>query len=383
MATHSKTPTKRSGQAGFTLVELLAASVFGAMLLTALAYATTQFVIGVTHMEQQAGFSNSEAKILRRMTREIREAWWVEIVNTERLRVADADNQISEYYLDGTDLKVLRPNGDQGVLLPDLAVLDFEGAGLIRRREGAPTSWDSALYTRALPGTAPLALEVPQGGRLSLAFQAPVVDDDLPSGGVPGDEALLSMSMALLTIPLAWVPDTSPANLLIEVYESWGPGSARPLGSALGSVQIPGSALPAAIWNGSEWDVPASSVSLSVTGIASSLEPGTGYTVVLSANGNAQMVTEARPEFTSSSNDDVALYDGTPGTGFAPLMVAVPFTVSGPYTLTSSVDTEIVATVSIQLEVEGKALQIRSATLIGQSLSENPWAGVVPGEPSP
>lgn len=383
MPSHTKIPSTRRSQSGFTLVEVLTAGVFGAMLLTALAYATTEFVVGISHMEKEAGLTNGEAKVLRRMTREIREAWWVEVVNAERIRVADADNDVSEYFLDGTDLKLLRSNGDQGVLLDNLASLDFEGAGVIRRREGTPTSWDSAIYTRAMPGSPSLSLDVPEGGKLSMAFQAPVVDDDLPSGGIPGDEQLLDMSVTLLSAPLAWIPGTVAEDLLIEVYETWAPGSARPLGDALGSVQIPGSALPAATWDGSDWDVPAGSVALSVTGIASSLSPGTGYAVVLSATGDAKLVTEARPEYPDASKDDVALHDGSAGSGFFKIPLAVPFTVSGPYTLSGSVDTEVVATVSIQLAVTGKALQVRSATLIGQSLSEDPWSGVVPGETAP
>jgi hypothetical protein len=369
--------------AGVTSVELLVSSVFGAMLLTALAYATTTFVVGVTHMEKEAGFTDGHSRVLRRMTREIREAWWAEIVNPERLRLADANNEISEYYRDGNDLRLLRPNGDIGVLLSNVDALAFEGAGISRRREGTPTAWDSAFYARTMPGSTPFALEVPEDGKLALGFQAPVHDDDLPSGGVLGDEAVLSMGLELLTMPIAWVPASTPENLVIKIYESRAPGSARPYGPTIGSVSVPGSALPAAVWNetSERWDMPTSTVALSVTGIAPSLGLGTGYVILLNATGDAQLVTVAQLETPAASRDDVAMSEGS--SGFTKLPLAVPFTLSGPYTLSSSQDTEVVATVSIQLTLIGQDAQIRSATLIGQSLSEDPWEGIIPGEIDP
>ena len=377
------TPLVRTSQSGFTLVELLVSSVFGAMLLTALAYATTTFVVSVTHMEQKAGFTDGDSRVLRRMTREIREAWWAEIVNPGRLRLADANNEISEYYRDGNDLRLLRPNGDIGVLLSNVEALEFEGAGISRRREGTPTTWDSAFYSRTMPGSTTFVLEVPEDGTLALGFQAPVEDNDLPSGGVLGDEVLVSIGLELLTMPLAWVPDSDPEDLVVTIYESRAPGSARPFGPALGSTSIPGSALPAAVWNETSeaWDPPSSEISLSVTGIAPSLGAGTGYVILLKATGDAQLITSAQLEAPSASRDDVALAEG--GSGFTKLPLAVPFTLSGPYTLSSSEDSQVVATVSISLTLVGQATQIRSATLIGQALSEDPWEGIIPGEISP
>ncbi len=383
MSFNTQDPSSRRRESGFTLVEVLASSVFGAMLLMALAYATTEFVIGVTHMEAKAGISDGEAKVLRRLTREVREAWYAEVINSERLRIADPDGGISEFYLDATELKLKRPNGDLGVILSDVAVLDFEGAGVIRKREGVPTQWDSTLYTRSMPGSSPFALEVPVGGLLSMAFQAPVTDDDLPSGGIPGDEVLIDQGVSLFSAPLAWVAGTDPEDLIIEVFESWAPGSAKPLDSALGSVAIPGSSLTPAVWNGSSYDVPATSLALSVSGIAPALSAGTGYVVVLHATGDAKLITQAQSQFPDPSNDDVALNLGSFGSTFSTLPVAVPFSVAGPYTLSTSVDSSVVATVSIQLQLKDKDLQIRSATLLGQALSDDPWSGVVPGDAAP
>ncbi len=383
MSTRNTPRRTRAAQAGFTLVEVLATGVFGAMLLTALAYATTQFMLGMTHMEKESGITDGEDQVLRRMTREIREAWWVEVVNAERIRVANAEHEVSEYYLDGEELKLLRPNGDQGTLLENVDLLDFEGVGIIRKREGTPTLWDSLLYSRSIPGTPAFSLDVPEGGKLSMAFVAPVDDDDLPSGGVPGDEVVLGMAPTVLNAHLAWVAGTDPEDLVISLYETWAPGSATPLGSPIGTVQIPGTSLPAATWNGFDWAVPAGAVSLSISGIAPSLSPGTGYTIVLEATGDAKLVTEGHAEYPTSDRDDVAIHDGSAGASFATLPVAVPFSVSGPYTLSTSVDTDVVATVGIQLQLDGKSLQTRSATLIGQSVSEDPWSGVIPGESSP
>jgi len=374
--------TLRSSR-GFTLPEVLLSGVLGAMLLSALAYATAEFAIGVTHMEKKAGISSGEDMVLRRMTRDIREAWWADLPSTTSVRLSDPNGNLTQYYLEDGELKVQMPNGDIGVLLTDVTSLGFEAGETQRLREAAPTLWNGALYTRAIPGNSALPLEVPQGGQIALAFQSPVEDDELPGGGVDGDEVLRAMSITLLSTQLAWQAGSAGDEALkISVYESWAPGSARPLGTSMGSVEIPGVALPIANWNDSAWDVPVGDTTLSVTGIAQSLTPGVGYTVVLEAEGDAKLIMAAHPEVPDSDRDDVAL-KSVAGGSFVNLPLAIPFTVSGPHTISSSSPTDVVSTISVSLNVSNQAVQTRSATLLGQAVSDDPWSGVIPGEAAP
>jgi hypothetical protein len=369
--------------AGFTLPEVLASGVLGAILLTALAYATTQAAMGITYMEQKAGIANSENIVLRRMTRDIREAYWAEVTSDTHLKLADPEGDITEYYLDQTDLMTLRPNGDEGVLLSNVDQLLFESASKELLREGESTDLTGAFYTRSVPSTPSFAFEIPQGGQVAMAFQAPTTDDELPGGGVATDEAILDMTATGISLPIAWVAGTDLESLTISLHESWAPGSFKPLGPALYSMTVSGDALPAAVWTGSGWSTPSSVVGLTLSGGSSNIEPGVGYTVLLHATGDAQIILTAHAEQLDSDRDDVGLALSASGSNFVNIQVAIPFSISGPHSITSSVPTDVVTVVSISLMVSNRPVQTRSAALLGQVVSKDPWGGVVPGEEAP
>ena len=136
-------------QAGFTLYEILLSGVLAAMLVTALAYATTEFAVGITHLEQKAGVADPEDTALRIITRDIREAWWAEVQSPSHIRLADPAGEISEYFLEDGSLIYRRPDGDEGALLGDLTDIVFQAVTDTRLRDGSPTQLSGAWKARA------------------------------------------------------------------------------------------------------------------------------------------------------------------------------------------------------------------------------------------
>jgi len=378
----SYSPRRLRGMRGFSLPEILATGVIGALLLTALAYATTEFAVGVGHMEKKAGIDDGEDMVLRLLTRDIREAWWAEVPDTHTIELADPEGNITRYYLEDGSLKVLKPNGDMGDLLSDLTTFDVEALTVDRYREGEPSTYTGDWYTRAMPAGLSFALEVPEHGKLSLGFQAPVKDSELPGGGVPTPEELILIHAQQISLKLAWIQDDSDDDLLVQLFESSGPGSGLPQGDAIGSISIDGSALPDAVAVGGSWAEPTATVTLNISGIAPYIEEGVGYAVVLNPEGSSRIVLSAKAEMPSVDRDDIMLKDNW-GEDYVSLPLAVPFTLSGQYMLTGTIVTPVVSTISMTLIPESGQIQTRSATLLGQSVSDDPWAGVVPGELAP
>ncbi len=62
---------------------------------------------------------------------------------------------------------------------------------------------------------------------------------------------------------------------------------------------------------------------------------------------------------------------------------AVPFDVKGPWSMTSTVVTDVISMITLTAYPTNRPLQQRSAAVLSQALSDDPWAGVVPGEASP
>ena len=122
----NRTDAPSHASRGFTLPEVLLAGVLGAMLLTALSYATFEFALGIHHLEVKAGVADEDDAILRQITRDIREAWWANIVTDSHLQLANETGEMTEYYLDGADLMIARPNGDVGVAYQGADDLLFE-----------------------------------------------------------------------------------------------------------------------------------------------------------------------------------------------------------------------------------------------------------------
>lgn len=368
---------------GFTLPEVLLAGVLGAMLLTALAYATFEFAAGMKHLEVKAGIADEDDAILRQVTRDIREAWWVELENENHILLADEQGDITEYFLDGTNLMVRRPNGDTGIVYTGAANVIFENSRAPRLRDGAPVQGSGAWYVRSTSAGFSFPFAVEGGGQISLAFTAPALQSDLP--GSTGDEHVLSLGADVLSLPMAFADGAAPQSVTVSIFESLGPGSAVPVGDALTQFSLDAATLPPAAWDGDleEWTLPEA-VDVDLGGL-SGLVSGRGYTVVLAPSGDSQLIVEALPKFGSwNAAEDMVSYQVAGATEWGEsTMIVVPFSLSGPYTLTTTDATSQVNRISVTLYPTERPNQTRSASLLSQALSEDSWLGVVPGQQAP
>lgn len=372
--------SNRSAQ-GFTLSEVLIAGSLGAILLTALMYATVEFSVGVTHMEVKSGIVSEDDAALRQITREIREAWHAEIIDPHNVKLYDEEDNATLYsYADGA-LSVTRPNGDTGVLVDGLNTMEFEGSYVVRHREGSPADLNAGWWASSLAGTGSnFSYEVPGGSQVGIAFVVPVLASDLPSPGADGEQ-VLGASSDTFSMPLAFVPGTVPESLVATLYEARGPGAAIPYGSPVLTLTIPQASLPAAIPAGSDWEVPGTVVSLSTAGLPSDLVPGRGYVLVLEATGDAQLVLSA--ELGSPGEEEIRLNPG--GIGWMPMFpqVDLPLIVSGAFAVTSTTSSSQVNRISVTLYPDNRPDLTRSASILSQAYSDDPWHGVVPGQEAP
>jgi prepilin-type N-terminal cleavage/methylation domain-containing protein len=362
---------------GFTLPEMLLASVLGALLLTSVAVSTYGFTVNLDYLETKAGVGSGIDPVLRRMTRDIREAWWVEQTGPSALRIAAPDGALTEYYLSGSDLYLKRPNGDVGPIYKGLDALTLDVALVPRKREATPVDSDGVWHNTGAAAV-PIAIAVPATGALALGFMAPAIPADLPSAST-ADEQILQVSSSVISVPVAFVSGSGSKQFTAELYLSWAPGRGRPTGTALASVTLPRSALPAATSSGGSWVPPSTNVSLS---LPASLTPGVGYTLVMSASGNSQIVVRGGSLVPAADADEVVMKSTLSGSYVAqPAMV--PFTIQGPYRTTATHEQQVVNRVSLTAYPKGEQPQHRSASILSQSYTLDPWLGVVPGELAP
>jgi prepilin-type N-terminal cleavage/methylation domain-containing protein len=362
---------------GFTLPELLLASVLGAMLLTSLAVSTFGFTLNLDYLEAKAGVGNGIDPVLRRMTRDIREAWWVEKAGPSHLRIYSPDGGLTEYYLLDGKLFLKRPNGDVGVVYTGIDSLTLDTQQVQRKREAQPVEVDGTWLSGGTAET-PIAFEVPAQGSLALGFVAPAAPADIP-GLASSTEQLLSVQSSVVKVPVAFIAGSGTKNFTATLYESWAPGRGRPDGNALASVTLPQACVPAATSTAGVWDVPSEDLSLS---LSAALEPGVGYTLVMSASGSSKLLFKAGVITPTADGDEVSLKSSSGGSYVAqPLMV--PYSINGPYQMTATAQQSVVNRVSLTVYPTGQQPQHRSASILSQSYSLDPWLGVVPGQAAP
>lgn len=370
-------PPVRRAQAGFTLAELLLASVLGAMLLTALAVSTFGFTHTLDYMEDKAGMTDDADPVLRRITKEIREAWWVEQPSEKKLQVADANGDVTEYFIEDAKLWVKRPNGDTGFIYSDFADFTIESSTMPRKREGPVVNMDGIFSLASTSGTAStLVASGASGEAIALAFVAPAVPGDVP-GAAAEDEEVKSVQASIFDIPLSYVHLTGTNSVNFQLYESWAPGKAKPDGSSLASTNVSGSSLPAAVASGGGWAVPTTVVAVS---LSKPLDPGTGYTLVITPQGNNKVVVKKVDGAPAWDEDEVAKLSGG---SWVVQSCKVPFDVKGPWTKTSTLNYDVVSLVTLTAWPTNNPLQQRSAAVLSQVMTDDPWLGVVPGEIAP
>jgi Tfp pilus assembly protein PilW len=370
---------RRSRTAGFTLAELLLASVLGAMLLSGLAMTTFSFAKNLDHLEEKAGISGADADpVLRRITRDIREAWYVEKLGSTHLKIAATDGALTEYYTEGTNLLVKRPNGDTGVIYANFTSIMMEAATTDRFREGDSASHDGVWYSVDAPASPDGTLVATSNQQISIAFVAPSTPSGIPGAG-SATEQVLSVQSSIVTLPLAWNVGTGTNQLQVSLYESWAPGLARPTSAPLATLQLNGASMPAATQTAGVWNVPAGTVAVS---LPATLEPGVGYTLVLMPLGSTNTVVVKRKAVAAFQQDQV-MHKGTGSAPWIQQLALVPFTISGPWQETTTAVEQIITRVTITIIPKNRPLQQRSASVLSQALTDDPWMGVVPGDEAP
>jgi prepilin-type N-terminal cleavage/methylation domain-containing protein len=376
MTDHSTFASLRA-RSGFTLPELLLASVLGAMLLSALAVTTFGFTRTLDYMEDEAGVGNDADPVLRRITKEIRESWWVEQPTSTKIEVADANGELTEYFIEDGGLWVKRPNGDTGMIYTDFVDFTIDNQMMERKREGPQVTTDGVFYQATASGTAgTIFADGDAGESLALAFTAPGMPSEVP-GVAAMDEELTSVDAAVFDIPLTYKQISGSNYVTFSIHESWGHGKAKPYGSAIASVTVGGGSLPPASTSGGSWVVPSSNVAIS---LSEPLEVGTGYTLVITPLGQNIVVLQKFNVSASVDVDEVAKHNGS---AWAPQAVTVPFAVRGPWTRTSTITHNVVTMVTLTAYPTNRPLQQRSAAILSQALTMDPWLGVVPGEIAP
>ena len=78
----------------------------------------------------------------------------------------------------------------------------------------------------------------------------------------------------------------------------------------------------------------------------------------------------------------MALGDFYSGTWAVQPMI-VPVTISGPFSLTTTTNQQVVTRLTFDLTLLDAPTQTRSAAILSQVITGNPWLGTVPGEAAP
>ena len=367
-------PASRA-RAGFTLPELLLASTLGAMLLTALAVTTFGFANNLHYLEVEAGVNSDADPVLRRMTREVREAWYVEQPSAQALDIHDPEGGVTKYWVDDGELWIERPSGDSGVVYDKFQDFTIQSLYTVRKREGPLVSSDGTWYSAKQPVAAPGSIVKGQGSSFALGFVAPVLPADIP-GQAALEEEVVSVSISVVEVPIAWYHESEGNSLTVSLYESWAPGAAEPYGAALASVNVVGSALPLAHKTGEVWDVPTTSVPISLN---AALTPGVGYAVVFTVFGNNKLVLKGLPVTPSVDYDETASKPYS-SSNWTTQPYVVPFSARGPWARTSTIEQQVISMVTMTAYPFDRPLQQRSAAVLSQVFTTDPWLGVVPGE---
>jgi hypothetical protein len=371
----------RPREGGFTLAEVLLTGALAAVLLTALAHSTMEFGYSIAYLEDKAGTADAQDSVLRRLTRDIREAWWAEVVSDTHIKLADEDGEYTEYWLQGDALWLRRPNGDEGLVFDDVEHLEFVAITGDRNREGPGQQLNASWYSQPTPLSPALPLESAEAGMVALTFSPPL---NAAAAGGSDSEELIEASLDTLSVAVSWVPvsEEIPGELTVSLYETRGPGKPKTVGGALAALVVPGGDLPAAVDAGGWWEVPELE-SVMALAAPEGLDPGRGYAVVLQASAGASFVVPAHSVVPAVSKDLIGTKDAGFGSNWVELPMVVPFSLTGVADVTSTVTQQMVETISVTLQQNNRPQMTRSASVLSQTLGESAWLGVVPGESAP
>ncbi len=397
--------TSCAGPAGFTVVEILLAVSLGALLLMATAGSAGMFGTQLSALEEETDVEVQSA--LASVADDTRYAWTATVPNSRKLVLTDPQGDQTTFAFNGSALEVTRPDGTQGELLDDLKSATFNAETTTRFREAPPVTRTTAFWTATAPAGTVQATVVDVGDELALGFTpaSPAPTGGSPTPGVT--EQFTTATFETVSLPLVSLPPLAiGATVTLSLYRARSPLDGRPSGAAVASTTVLASALPAAtswIWNTKTkkkvnppkkavwgwWKAntnltlvvtpPAAATSFDVSALATQVEPGYAYTLVLEPSGSG--VALASYATGSASQTGIALSQA--GGAFTAQSLAVERSLSGAVTMTRTTATDVVRRVLISLEDDTGTELTGSATVIGQSLAEDAWLGVVPGETAP
>ena len=397
---------RAGARAGFTLAELLLAATLGALLLLATATASGTFGRQMSELQEDQGASLEGT--LEQVADAVRYAWWVDVPSTRRLVVTDPDGHETSWQFSDGKLLVTRPNGLSGLVLEDLQSASFSAESTKRYREDAPTVRNGTLWSASAPlGGTPTALLLEDGDALALGF-CPAAAAPINASPVAGvTEQLVQANLGTVAIAMAGVPPIA-GNVTIDLYRARAPDDPRPVGASLGQSTLAVSALPTAttqiidlhnghivkhVPGGNAWGwwknysqyqftifSPTSSVSLDLASLNAVVKPGRAYTVVVRMSGTGGVAVETYPVATAGGS---GVARSVAGGAFSEQPLAVPRSLSGLLTMTKTTATDVVRRVAIAFTGTGGQELSGTATVIGQSMADDPWLGVVPGETDP
>ncbi len=406
---------------GFSLIELLIATSIGAGLMVSLAAMAHLCTAQVA--EAEGGDLRMEQAVAT-LSQGVRTAWAVSGPSADQLQLHDPFGRVTEYFVEDHALKVLRPSGAEGTLLPDVASVSFDLRTTARLRESTPQTAVQTFWTSpANTGTASM-LTLTSGQSLALGFIMPVAAQSSFNhvGGVT--EQVRSTTPTRLLLPVAWLDASNKSfchlhakqphspnhssgagTLSIELYEARVPGDARPLGSRLGTVTVTTGTLPTCAYQwwdtktnqaasppaGVAWgwwdghpevvlkvNTAPSQAAISIAGLSATLLPGRAYTLVLTLNGWDEISVQTRP-LSSSRLSGVALKTSS-GASWSPQATTVTCSLEGNQTITQTTATAVVTGVTMNVQMQDGRSATGAANVAGQLAVDDPWLGALPGE---
>jgi hypothetical protein len=421
--------TARPRTTGFTLVEMVVATALAATILVSLGAATRLF------SEQAEAVREREDHELDLAVTEItgaaRQAWAVQMNSATDVSVADPLGNVTRYYMDAKQLKVRRPSGVVGVLASDLTSATFTVDTKQRLRDATPTSDYGTIWSSSVPAGTPDTIEIHDGQALAIGFHAPVAAPDA-FNGVPGvTEEMIRATLGRLLMPVSFLdgspmefchlhapgPPHNPSHpsdtglLTLTLYEAVVPGDARPHGAPLASTTLPTTALPAATWTwwdyhldnpvvapevidpptGVAWgwwtdhpqvqlavSAPMIEAPMDLSGLASVIKPGRGYTLLIEVDGYDYVSVRAIP-LGAAEGSGVALRS-SPGGAFTPQPMRVMASLEGTRLYTQTQARDVVSRITVNLATDAGNSMTGSAVVDGQIAAPDPWLGSVPGE---
>jgi prepilin-type N-terminal cleavage/methylation domain-containing protein len=166
------TPSRGCRDRGFSIIELLVAMAIAASLVVTITTVAQLFSRQVEEVRDTEGTQLERA--MDQFVQQVSAAWIVEQPSDVRVDIQDAYGAVTSIYLGkkGT-LYMSRPSGTLGVLLEDVADVEFSVSTTRRLREGAPVSQITPLQT--IPNNGPEdTLVIDDGDAVAVAFTPPL-----------------------------------------------------------------------------------------------------------------------------------------------------------------------------------------------------------------